>query len=175
MDTMKSTKIVAGLCGSLLVFMLGGWAASAIYGGGGGHHGAEGEHDQGYLIEVAASGDGDSGAEQALPFEDVMAAADPAKGEKVFSKCKACHSLTAGENKTGPSLHGVVNRKVDTEAGFSYSGALEKVADTWTPENLYHFLENPKKFAPGTAMSFSGLKKDTDRADLIAYLEQQGG
>ncbi len=172
MDTMKSTKIVAGLCGSLLVFMLGGWAASAIYGGGGGHHGEEGEHAQGYVIEVEESG----AAEESGPsFEELMAAADPAKGEKVFGKCKACHSVAAGENKIGPSLHGVVGRAVDSISGFGYSGALEKAADTWTEENLFHFLEKPGGFAPGTSMSFKGLKKGEDRANLISYLKSQGG
>ena len=59
--------------------------------------------------------------------------------------------------------------------GFAYSGALEAVVDTWSPENLQHFLANPRKFAPGTAMGFAGLPKIEDRAALVAYLQTQGG
>ncbi len=67
--------------------------------------------------------------------------------------------------------YGVVNRDVGTAEGFGYSGSLVAVADVWTPENLDQFLEKPKSFAPGTSMSFAGLKKPADRANLIAYLD----
>ena len=87
---------------------------------------------------------------------------------------KACHKLEAGANGTGPHLYGVVDRTVAVEADYKYSGALVAVADVWTAENLNGFLENPKSYAPGTKMGFSGLKKETDRANLIAYLATIG-
>jgi cytochrome c len=169
-DTMTLTKVGGALCGSLLVFLLGNWAAESLYHVGGGGHGDE--VHQAYVIDTGAS-EADSGAEKdAGPdFATLYAAADVAAGAKVFSKCKACHKIEAGVNATGPSLHGVVGRKVDAEPGFAYSGKLEEAADVWTPENLSHFLENPKGFAPGTKMSFAGLKKIEDRANLIAYLD----
>ncbi|GAB4297596.1 MAG: hypothetical protein Kow0058_14270 [Roseovarius sp.] len=185
-DTMTMTKTVGAFCGSLLILLLGNWAAHTIY------FGAEGGHDEGhagqaYVIDTGAqsgaqtgaqtgSGDAHAAAAPTGPdFATLLASADPAKGEKVFSKCKSCHSLTEGENRVGPYLYGVVGRKVDSVAGFSYSGSLEKVAKTWTPENLNAFLENPKGFAPGTKMTFAGLPKAEDRANLIAFLDLTDG
>ncbi len=167
-DTMTITKILGGLCGALLFFLLGSWLASGLYSMGGGH----GEGDQAaYVIETEESGSTEAAVVEGLSVEELMASADIAKGAKVFAKCKACHKLEDGANATGPYLYGVVGRAVDTAVGYSYSGALEAVVDVWTPENLFHFLENPKGFAPGTKMGFSGLKKPEDRANVIAYLD----
>lgn len=168
-DTMTSTKIVGAVCGSLLVLLLAKWGAESLY-----HVGADGhgeEHAQAYTIDTGA-GDSHGGAEaETVDVAAVLAAGDAAKGEKVFSKCSACHKLEKGANATGPYLFGVVNRPVDAAEGYAgYSGALEKVADVWSPEHLYGFLENPKGYAPGTKMAFAGLKKPEDRANLIAYL-----
>lgn len=169
MDTMTFTKVTAALCGSLLVFLLGGWLAESIYHGGEAHGD---EYHQAYTIPV--EGDDHGEAEEAVaevPFEELYAAADPAEGEKVWRNCRACHALEEGKNGTGPYLYGVVGRPVDAVEGFRYSGALEQVVDVWTPENLFHFLENPKEYAPGTAMGYSGLRDPVDRANLIAYLD----
>jgi cytochrome c len=109
-------------------------------------------------------------AEEGPAFADVLAAADPAAGEKVFGKCKACHKLD-GTDGTGPHLNGVVNRAKASVGGFGYSEALVAMAaDAWSPENLNGFLENPKGYMPGTKMSFAGLGKVEDRANVIAYL-----
>ena len=100
-------------------------------------------------------------------------AQDAAKGEKIFGKCKACHKVD-GSDGTGPHLNGVVDRPIAVSAGFGYSDALKGLADkTWTPEELSHWLEAPKSFAPGNKMSFAGLPKINERADLIAYLATQ--
>jgi len=168
-DTMTSTKIIGAFCGALLVLLLGKWGAEVLYSMGGGHGG---EQHAAYVIEVdGGDGHGEAAEEEGPSFEELLAEADVAKGAKVFSKCKACHKIEAGANATGPSLFGVVDRTVGTEAGFGYSGKLVAVAETWSVENLNAFIENPKGFAPGTKMSFGGLKKETDRANLIAYLD----
>jgi cytochrome c len=169
---MTITKAGGALCGALLIYLLGVWAAETIYHPGG--HGGEGEH-QAYVIDTGTSGEAAPAADQGPDFATLMASADAGKGERVFSKCKACHKIEPGANSTGPTLYGVVGRPVDSVDGFGYSGALEKVVDTWTPENLFHFLEDPRGFAPGTKMGFAGLKKADDRANLIAYLETLGG
>ncbi len=173
-DTMTITKVVGALCGALLVFLLGGWAAETLY-----HTGPKGHGDdhaqQAYVIEVEGGDDAGAAEEEGPSLEELLAAADVDKGAKVFSKCKACHKLDDGANGTGPHLFGVVDRAVDSVPGFNYSGALIAVADTWSNENLDGFLANPRSFAPGTKMSFSGLKKATDRANLIAYLATIGG
>ena len=171
-DTMTMTKTAGALCGALLVFLLGNWAAESIYSMGGGH----GEdHAQGYVIDT-----GDAGAaeevEEGPSLASLMASADPANGEKLFRNCAACHAVVQGENKVGPYLYGVVGRDVGAASGYgSYSGALTAVAQVWTPVELNAFLENPKGYAPGTTMGYAGMRKAEDRADLIAYLDQTDG
>ncbi|AXI44990.1 cytochrome c family protein [Sulfitobacter sp. SK012] len=162
MDTMTLTKVAAGLFGAWLILLMGKFAAEEIY-----HSGLHGEAS--YVIEVADAGGAE--VEDAVPFEEVLASADAASGAKVFKKCSSCHKVEQGANATGPYLYAVVGRNVDAAEGFKYSGALEKVADVWSPENLNSFLTNPKGFAPGTSMGFKGLKKVEDRANVIAYLQ----
>ena len=178
-DTMTLTKIVGGFCGALLVFLLGGWLAQVVYGTGETAH-AEGEEvHQAYIIPVEG-GDGEaapevSAEERLAEFQTAFASADPAAGEGEFRPCSACHSLNAGENKTGPYLAGVVGRPVDTAEGYDYSGALEEVVDVWDPEHLNFFIEDPQGYAPGTKMNFRGIKDVQDRANLIAYLQTISG
>jgi cytochrome c2 len=102
-------------------------------------------------------------------------AGDAESGKKVFTKCQACHSLDAGANKIGPSLHGVIGRASATVDGFKYSDALQNAHLNWTPDTLDQYLANPRKSVPGTKMAFPGLPKPQDRADLITYLEQAAG
>ena len=174
-DTMTLTKIVGGVCGSLLVFLLGNWAAESLYTVGGGGHGKDDHHAAGYVIEGGGDDEGGAAEEDGPTFAELLASADPGKGERVFNKCKACHKLEDGANATGPHLYGVVGRAIGGVDGFGYSGALDQVGDAWSPENLNAFLANPRGTASGTSMSFSGLKKDEDRANLIAYLQTIGG
>jgi cytochrome c2 len=104
-----------------------------------------------------------------------MAEGDSAVGENVYKKCKACHSTEAGENKVGPSLHGVIGRAVGTAEGYNYSDAMKSHGGEWTPDKLAAFLADPKGDVPGTKMSFPGLKKPEDIANVIAYLKSVGG
>lgn len=165
-DTMTMTKVVGAGCGSLLVFLLGAWAAESLYHTGG----EQSVEQQAYAIDTG-NADAASGGEEAGPsFEELYAAADPAKGEKVFAKCRACHKID-GSGSTGPHLDGVVDRPIAGVDGFGYSDVLAGMAgQSWTPENLDHFVTNPKGYAPGTKMTFAGLPKAADRANLIAYL-----
>lgn len=108
-----------------------------------------------------------------LPFA-AAADGDAAKGEKVFRKCKACHAVGEGaENKVGPELNGIVGRAAASVEGFSYSKALTTLAENgavWSAEELDAFLTKPRAYAKGTKMSFAGLRKEDDRANVIAYL-----
>ena len=162
-DTMTITKAVGALCGTLLVFMLGGWLAEEIY-----HHDSHGE--QAYSIEVADAGGAEEEVVEEVPFAELYAAASAADGEGLWRACRSCHALEPGQNGVGPYLHGVVGREVASVDGYNYSGALVEAADVWTPENLNGFLTNPGTYAPGTAMSYAGMRDAGDRADLIAYL-----
>ena len=110
----------------------------------------------------------------AAPDAAMEITGDAEAGAKVFRKCAACHAVGEdAENKIGPALNGVVGRVAGTHEGFDYSDAMVAAGEggmTWTPEELDAFLLNPKQHVPGTKMSFPGLRKDEDRADVIAYL-----
>jgi cytochrome c len=123
--------------------------------------------------EAAAAAGG--GAAAGAGIVAMVAAADPAAGEKVFGKCKACHSAEKdAPNKVGPHLWGVIGRPRGSVADFSYSAALKGLGGEWTYENLDQYLQNPKAVAPGTKMSFAGLSKPEERAAVIAYLRTHG-
>src|SRR5262249_40627536 len=100
-----------------------------------------------------------------------MASADVTRGENSAKKCAACHTLGKGEpNRVGPNLWGVVGRQKASEAGFNYSGAMKNEKGVWTFESLDAHLKNPRGVVPGTNMSFAGIPRASERADLIAYL-----
>ena len=171
-DTMTMTKIIGGFCGAFLIFLLGGWAAETIYHSGGGGHGEE--YAQGYKIEVAEAETGEVEVVEEIDFSVLMASASIEGGEKLWRNCRSCHALEAGKNGVGPTLLGVVDRAVGSVDGFGYSGALVAVADVWDTGASNGFLENPAGYAPGTKMGYKGMKKATDRADMIAYLASLG-
>ena len=100
-----------------------------------------------------------------------FAQGDPEKGEKTFRKCKSCHSIEAGKNKVGPTLYGVYDSFAGKVEGFNYSKAMTSSDVLWDEEALNGFLENPKKYIPGTKMSFAGLKKKSQRENVIAYFK----
>ena len=100
---------------------------------------------------------------------------DPARGEKIYDRCMACHSLD--RDRTGPRHEGVVGRRVASVPGFNYSPAMRKAGAAgmvWDEATLDKFLENPTKFIPGTRMTYAGIKNAQERADLIAYLKKAG-
>ncbi|WP_246175784.1 c-type cytochrome [Roseovarius bejariae] len=109
--------------------------------------------------------------EAAGGFADVVAAADPADGEKVWRQCRACHKLEDGKNGVGPHLNGVVGRDIASVDGFRYSSSLQDLDGAWTADELNAWLEDPKAYAPGNKMSFRGLRKEEDRAAVIAYMQ----
>jgi cytochrome c len=127
----------------------------------------------GYPIEGVVEG----GAEAGPDLGTLLAAADPAAGQKIFAKCSSCHTIDqGGANGIGPNLYGTVGEPIGMgKAGFAFSGALSGHGGNWTYENLFDWLKSPNAFASGTKMTFAGLSSPEDRANVIAYLKANGG
>ena len=97
---------------------------------------------------------------------------DPARGEKRFEECAACHTLESGVNGVGPSLKGVFERTAGETPGFLYSPAMRRSKIKWTPQALEAFIADPQKLVPANRMPYAGMPEARDRADLIAYLQK---
>jgi len=135
---------------------------------------AERPEKMGYTVEgVEEESAGPAVAEKPIAF--YLASADAAKGADVFKKCGACHNAEkGGPNALGPNLWGVLGEGIGQGAGgFAFSDALKGKGGTWDWDKLNEWLTSPKKFAPGTKMTFAGLSKPEDRANVIAYLNKQ--
>jgi cytochrome c len=169
MDTFEWTKIVGALCGSFLFFLLLNWGTEIIYHESTDHHG---EDKLAYYLEVEVETEKKlEGEVEEVDFLALLDNADIEKGKKVFGKCKSCHKLGDGENGVGPHLYRIIGRKMASVEGFKYSKALVGLGGNWNQDELNQYLTKPSNYAPGTAMSFAGLKKDKDRANIIAYLK----
>ena len=135
---------------------------------------SERPEEMGFPIEgVVQEGEGTAEAEKPIAF--YLASADVAAGEQVFKKCTACHNADkGGANALGPNLYGVMGEGIGKgHAGFPFSPALSGVGGTWTWDTMSAWLASPKKFAPGTKMTFAGISKPEDRANVIAFLNSR--
>lgn len=102
-----------------------------------------------------------------------FAEGDAAKGERLFNRCKACHTVEAGgADRQGPNLHGVFGRKAGAKEGYNYSKAMANSDVVWNDETIDAYITDPKGFIPNNKMIFVGIKNEKQRADLIAYLKQ---
>ena len=130
-------------------------------------------HEMGFPI----AGVVEPGEETGPDLATLLATGDAAKGEAVFAKCLACHTIEqGGAAGIGPNLYGIVGKPIGKHAaGFAYSSDLSGHGGDWTYENLFHWLASPKAFAAGTKMSFAGLSSPEDRANVIAFLKANGG
>jgi cytochrome c len=129
----------------------------------------------GYVVEGVEAGAESGPAAAPVAIATLLPTADAAKGAEVFKKCASCHMVTqGGAAGVGPNLYGIVGKKHGYQAGFAYSDALLGKAGPWTFEALNEWLTSPKAYAPGTKMSFAGLSKPEDRANLLVYLNAQG-
>lgn len=163
-DGLLFNKIAGAVLGSFLAVMVVREVGGVLYQ-------PESLETSAYAIEVP---EGDThGTEQveAVSFSSLLASADSAKGTRVAKKCVQCHTFDkGGENGTGPNLWGVMGRASASISGFNYSTALKAYGEAWSFDELSDFLESPRGFLKGTTMSFAGLRKPKDRANLMAYL-----
>lgn len=170
MDSWTFNKISGAVLGTaLLVFALK-TVSAAVY-----HAEAPSHEKPGFLIEVAeveAPEAGGGEVEAAKSIGLLLASADVAKGANEAKACTACHNFEkGGANKSGPALWDVVERKIASVAGFTYSaGATAKGGEAWSYDALNEFIKNPKGYIKGTKMGYGGMKNDAKRANIIAYL-----
>ena len=111
----------------------------------------------------------------ALAAPLALAEGDAAAGEKVFKKCKACHIIDKEKNRLGPHLIGIIGREAGSIDGFKYSKAMQEAGITWDETTIDEYLADPKGYVPKNKMAFPGLKKEKDRANVIAYLKEATG
>ena len=170
MDSFELNKIIAAvLLVALLVIGIGKLSNVIFH--------VEKPKMPGYVVEVEqiASTSTSTGVveEKKVDITVLMAMGDITSGEKIFKKCAACHSIVkGGKNKIGPALYNVVGRKVGDIADYKYSKALAAYDKEWSFEELNGFLIKPSKWIKGTKMAYAGLRKESDRASVIKYLNQ---
>ena len=171
MDSYEFNKVAAAALASVLLIMFINMATESLF------HVSD-PVAKAYIVE----GLEDSGAETtavaavAKPVgptvAELMATADVGKGAKVFRKCRACHTATVGDgHRTGPNLAGVVDSAMARHPDFKYSSAMRDFGGSWTIEMLDTYLTKPAKAIPGNKMTFAGLRKTSDRANVIAFLQ----
>jgi len=170
MDSFEINKIVAAILMVALLVIGIGKLSDVIF------H-VDKPETPGYAVEVAQAVSTTESSldksEEKIDIAALMAMGDAASGEKVFKKCAACHSIVkGGKNKIGPALYNVVGRQVGGVSDYKYSKALSTYGKEWTFEELNGFLLKPTKWIKGTKMAYAGLKKESDRASLIKYLNQ---
>ena len=166
MNSFELNKVLGAILGCCLITLALNITAGAIFS-------PEKPAKPGYQIavkEAASEGKGEA-AKSSEPIEVLLASASADRGKQTARQCQACHTFEkGGPNRIGPNLWGVVDRPRASEAGFSYSDAMKKKGGKWTFDELNKFLTHPQGYIPGTHMTFAGLPRDSQRADVIDFL-----
>jgi cytochrome c len=167
MDSFELNKIIGAILATCLVLLVSSFTASALFS-------PQLPEKPGFAIAVKETPEG--GAKEAAPapsepIEKLLQTASVDKGAAAAKKCQACHTFAKGDkNGVGPNLYGIVGDKKGEGRNFNFSVAMKGKGGTWTIDDLNQFINSPKGYVPGTAMGFAGIQKDSERADVIAYL-----
>jgi cytochrome c len=168
LDSFEMNKVLGAVLGTCLGVVALNIAAGAVF--------APGKLDKpGFEIDVPKTAPGKNGTTQPpapeVPLGQLLASADVSRGSDSAKKCATCHTFEKGGRAlVGPPLWGVVGRPKGSVAGFNYSPGMKQAGGNWTIADLFNFTANPKAMVPGTAMTFTGITRPTERADLMAYL-----
>jgi len=168
MDSFELNKIIGAVLATCIVLLVTSFTANAIFA-------AKPPEKPGFAIAAkeatAGAKEGVAAAAPSEPIEKLLQTASVEKGQAAAKKCQACHTFAKGDkNGVGPNLYGIVGDHKGEGRGFNFSAAMKAKGGTWTYDDLNAFITNPKGFVPGTAMGFAGIQKDSERADVIAYL-----
>jgi len=166
MNSFELNKVLGAILGTCLITLALNIAAGAIFA-------PEKPAKPGYAVAVKeGEGGGEKKTEEAAkPLPVRLASASAEKGQSTAKQCQACHTFEkGGPNRVGPNLWGIVDRPRASEAGFNYSPAMKAKGGNWSYDELNKFLASPRGYVQGTAMSFAGLARDGQRADVIGYL-----
>src|SRR5580700_8676972 len=167
MDSFELNKILGAILGTCLVLLVTSFTANALFA-------PKMPEKPGFEIvakEAPEGGAKEAAAPPSEPIEKLLQTASVEKGAATAKVCGACHTFEkGGPNRIGPNLYGIVGDKKGEGRGFNFSAAMKAKGGTWTFDDLNQFLTSPKTFVPGTAMTFAGLPRDSQRADVIDYL-----
>lgn len=173
MSTFELNKIIGACLTAGLIAMVAFVVPKLVFEG----HEAGGHGEGAAHVEAIAEPEGEAAApaeETPVSLGAALAQANAENGAKLFKKCAACHTIEKdGKAKVGPNLWGITSANVAHMEGFAYSDAMKAKGGQWSLESLDAFLTNPKAYVPGTKMAFAGLKKASERADVLAYLNAQ--
>ena len=166
MDSFELNKIMGAVLGTCLVLLSTSFAAGALF-----TPKMPAKPGMEIAVKEEATGGKEAAPEKSEPIEKLLQTASVEKGQASAKVCQTCHTFEKnGPNRVGPNLFGIVGDHKGEGRGFNFSAAIKAKGGEWTIDDLNQFIANPKGFVPGTAMGFAGIQKDSQRADVIAYL-----